>query len=338
MKLPNLGVSWLVAALALVTAASAEDIQFISAGVAGEQAAPCECEECDAGCGILGEFEDCPQTEWMAFSGFDAWRGVADGSFINNSGMHTGLNAGGPLPGWDDSGLAWQLGGSFGVYDWNGRESSFFDELSRAQRQLMFTAGVFRRANADTPWSWGVVTDQMVNDNFGVFSTEPYLVQLRYQVAYATSSWNEIGFWGTTPLNRSQQLLLGVIPIETRGVGQANLFWHHKFDFAADSWLYFGLPTTDRVSGDGTLGNFLFGGTITAPLSDRLAVYGGFTYLNPTAPAVIASEEDSFNVTIGIAWYPGSNAVSRTVAGRQWLPYLPVANNGSFLVDQNFTF
>jgi len=328
--------SVLAVGLALVGPALAEEIRFISDQTAGDTAGPCEGGGCGDCCGVLGEFEDCPQATWLAFTGFDAWRGVADGSFNANFGMHTGINAGGPIP-WSDSGLAWQLGGSFGAYDWNGRVSSP-DELAGTQRQTIFTAGLFRRASADTPWSYGVVVDQMINDNFGVFATEPYLLQLRYQLAYAVSERNELGFWGTSPLNRSQQLLLGVIPIETRGVGQANLFWHHKFDFAADSWFYFGLPTTDRVSGDGTLGDFIFGAMLTAPLSDRLGMYANFAYLNPTAPVSFGAEEDSFNVTFGIAWYPHGNSVSRTVAGRQWMPYLPVANNGTFLVDQNLTF
>ena len=46
-----------------------------------------------------------------------------------------------------------------------------------------------------------------------------------------------------------------------------------------------------------------------------------------------ASVEDAYSVTFGFVWYPLGNARTKSVAGNCWMPYLPVANNGSFLVD-----
>ena len=45
-----------------------------------------------------------------------------------------------------------------------------------------------------------------------------------------------------------------------------------------------------------------------------------------------------FDIMSGISFYPSGNARTRTVAGQSWMPYLPVANNGSFMVDTNQTF
>jgi hypothetical protein len=289
--------------------------------------------------GLFNEVQD-DRRGLYAFSGFDSWRGVADGSYQGNNGLHTGVNLGDSLPLLEEYGLGWQLGGSFGVYDWNGRQSSN-DEFAATQQQSFITSGVFRRAHESSAWSGGIVVDQMLANNFGVFANEPYLAQVRYQLAYALSPRNELGFWGTQELNHSSQsfnTFFGPFIVTTRAVNQFNLFWRHKFDFGADGSLYVGAPTNDRVGLPGTLGNFIIGGTFNIPINDRLAVYTNVAYMNPTAsvpPSDSADMEDAVNVSVGLAWYPGRNAQSRTVAGRTWMPYMPVANNGTFFVDQD---
>ena len=55
--------------------------------------------------------------------------------------------------------------------------------------------------------------------------------------------------------------------------------------------------------------------------------------MRPTARAgSAASIEDAYSIGFGLTFYPGGNARTRTVAGNCWMPYLPVANNGTFLV------
>lgn len=290
---------------------------------------------------LFNEVQDDRRLGFYTFTGFDSWRGVADGDWQDNHGLHTGVNVGGPLPMLQEYGLAWQLGGSFGVYDWNGR-SSTFPENAATQQQSFITSGLFRRAHEASAWSGGIVLDQMIANNFGVYATEPYLLQLRYQWAYAFNVRNEFGFWGTQELNHATQIIPDFIPFPaaTRAVNQFNFFWRHKFDLGADASLYVGAPTNDRIGRQGTLGNLIVGGTFNIPLNDRLAVYSNIAYLNPTSANPDqgrADREDSFNFTLGVSWYPGRNARSRTVAGRTWMPYLPVANNGTFLVDQSVT-
>jgi len=48
--------------------------------------------------------------------------------------------------------------------------------------------------------------------------------------------------------------------------------------------------------------------------------------------------QETFFISIGIAFYHGCNSRTDSVSGQRWLPYLPVANNGSFIVDMNKTF
>jgi hypothetical protein len=61
--------------------------------------------------------------------------------------------------------------------------------------------------------------------------------------------------------------------------------------------------------------------------------------MHPSArPGDPGATEEAWNFTIGISFYPQSNARSETVAGNCWMPQLPVANNGTFLVDGNRQF
>jgi hypothetical protein len=56
--------------------------------------------------------------------------------------------------------------------------------------------------------------------------------------------------------------------------------------------------------------------------------------MHPSAqPGAVAAAEDAWNFSIGLAFYSGRTARSSTVAGQCWLPQMPIANNGSFLVD-----
>ena len=38
---------------------------------------------------------------------------------------------------------------------------------------------------------------------------------------------------------------------------------------------------------------------------------------------------------MGVVWYFGRNAVSHSINGKCWTPYMPMANNSNFLVDEN---
>ena len=42
-----------------------------------------------------------------------------------------------------------------------------------------------------------------------------------------------------------------------------------------------------------------------------------------------------YNVGMGIAWYFGGNANSNAINGKCNLPYMPVANNSTFMADAN---
>jgi hypothetical protein len=63
-------------------------------------------------------------------------------------------------------------------------------------------------------------------------------------------------------------------------------------------------------------------------------------YMHPTTPLVegtFGAIAGSWNFAFGMQYYPGKGARSSTVAGRSAMPYLPVANNGTFLTNTNRT-
>lgn len=310
-------------------------------------ASSCGCNSCcDNGCNsccddccndVCVDCEDCPTVGAYYFTNFESWRGISDGSFQNNNGIRTGLNVGSTI---GDSLVGWQLGGSYGAYDFNGRQSAP-DEASAQQEQFFITTGFFRRAGNGSNWSGGLVYDMMINDNWGVFSDEPYLTQWRGQMAYALSACNEIGVWGTMRDRGDSQVsnLFGGTT-RYRAVEQYNLFWHHNYECGADSWIWMGVVNDDdSLAATGGTYDWTLGGRFIAPMTDYWALTGDLQYVNPSSPTgPIAAREDAWFVSFGLVYFPGGAARNRSVAGRCSIPYMPVANNGNFVVDSNRTF
>ena len=160
------------------------------------------------------------------------------------------------------------------------------------------------------------------------------------QVGYAMSGKNEIGLWAAwRDYGRTQDYFTSELPITYEPIGQVNLFWHHKISAeGADTWLWMGVPAQTRINQafSGVLTDFTFGASVQSPMSDSLALAGTFQYAKAAASqGVLGSLEDSFDLSVSLVFYPGRCAKSKTVAGRAWMPLLPVANNGSFMVDRN---
>ena len=300
----------------------------------------CPCQSCCELHSLCFAYADpCPRVGVYAYAGFESWRGVSDG-LTNNNGAFTGANMGIPIPLLEDYGFGWQLGATYGVYDWMGRATNGSDEANRSQQQLMVTTGVFHRADENCGWSGGFVHDFMVNDNFGTLSMEPFLGQWRAQVGYAISGKNEFGVWAAWhDYGSTQSFFTPDLPITYEPIGQVNAFWHHKINpYGADTWVWLGVPSQTRINEafGGVLNDLTFGASVQAPMSDNLALSGNFQYAKAaSSQGILGSLEDSFDLSVSLVYYPGRTAKSRTVAGRTWMPLLPVANNGSFMVDRN---
>jgi hypothetical protein len=278
----------------------------------------------------------CPDWDLITFVGYDAFRSIVDDSWENN-GIHVGANLGTRLgPFSDATGVGFQIGGSFGVYDWSGSDSRPTDR-SAPQQQSFITYGLFRKPQQGSPWSAAISQDWMLNDNYGIFSTSPTVSQLRGEVSYAYDNCNELGVWGTAAVVSDHRDVSGVGATTWRPIDQINVYWHHKWEWkGADTSIWLGLPVEDHIGGEGNIGEWFAGAAANVPLNDRVALYTLVTYMRPTADnGAAAAETDSWNFTVGVSFSFTGSARSDTVAGRSWTPLLPVANNGYFLVNTN---
>jgi hypothetical protein len=278
--------------------------------------------------------DECPDWGLMTFLGYDAFRGVSQGGWATFGG-HVGFNLGTRLGHFSEwSGIGAQVGGSFGVFSWAGTDYQMAHH-NEAELQGFVTYGLFRKPTQCSHWNAGVVQDWMFNRNFSVFAENPSLSQLRGQVGYATSACNEIGVWGTVRVFDDTRTIDGFGWTTWRPINQISTYWHHKWHCGGpDTWLSIGIPEQSRLSGGGSLGDWLVSATTVYPFSDRVAPYTNVMYMHQSASAGDAgAQEDAWNLTIGIAFYPGRNARSTNVSGQRWMPLFPVANNGSFLVD-----
>jgi hypothetical protein len=283
--------------------------------------------------------DECPKRMLIAQVGYDTWRGISDGDWQNN-GIHTGLNFGTRLGRVSDlNGVGFQLGATVGAYNWAGTDYRL-SHLDQAQPQGFVTYGLFRHATETSPWTGALVQDWMLNSNYGVFAQNPTLGQWRGSLGYVVNPWNELGIWGTWRAHGDTRFIPGVGQTSWRPVNQFNVFWHYKWGPGQpDTWIWVGRPENDRLGGAGSLGDYLVGLLANAPLGDRVGLYALVTYMHQSAAAgPIGATEDAWNFTVGLSFYPARNSRTTTVAGQCWMPLMPVANNGYFLVDTNRTF
>jgi hypothetical protein len=265
------------------------------------------------------------------FAAVEGWQGPVDLGFGNgNFGGRVGINLGVPLL--ESLGIGGQLGVSYGAFNFHGRVNVGGGEDSAIEDHLMMTAGVFRRADlrpCGSRWSWGAAYDLLYADNIGLFSNELFLGQWRFQFGYALSEIDDVGVWTT---QGNEEETLAPTPFHVQPLHQYNMYWHHKWCAGADTRGWFGLAEDP--------GSLVFGTDLHYPLNDCLALIGTAQYILPSARGgefspVIQSgfAQEFWNVTIGLAYYPGGNAHSQTVAGRRWMPYFNVADNGSFALE-----
>jgi hypothetical protein len=294
----------------------------------------------------------CPAFGGYGYTGVDSFRGITNGTRPDNTGVVSAANFGGKLI--DDYGIGWQLGGSYGVYDFAGKPAPD-PQPATTMQQTFLTLGVFRRADADHRLSAGLVHDWMFTNNFGVFGNSPTLSQFRAQVAWAASAWNQIGVWGTVQ-DRTTSRATGAIgtPITYQAIDQVNVFWDHQYGaYGTTSRFSVGTPLGNRLDQTangfpvggfgGTLGQVILSTNWMAPITTRMSGYINAMYMAPSASAgttaggAVASAQEFWNISVGLAFSPRGNLRSKTIAGRTYMPYLPVANNSSFLVDSNKT-
>ncbi len=282
---------------------------------------------------------NCPRRGLVFFEGYEAFKGNSDGGWENN-GVHAGLNFGTRLGSVSElTGIGFQIGGSAAAYDWSGADYRLTHQ-NQAEPQGFVTYGLFRKPSNDFPWSAAVVQDWMINANYGVDAENPTLSQVRFQLGFAPSAMNEVGVWGAVRVLDDTRNVPTIGSTTWRPLDQLNAYWHHKWEAGgADTWLWIGAPEQDRFFGNGSLGDWIAGALANVPLNDRVGLYAMVSYMHASGRAgPAAAPDEAWDFIVGLTFYPRSNARSDSIAGQCWMPELPVANNGTFLVDGNRRF
>ncbi len=301
--------------------------QSETAGGAIDNPGPCGtcCNDCSAsgcGCGCVGTWHD----NTSAFFAGDGWNSIADDDDNNNFGFRLGFNSGFAL---GDSTLRGQFGLSYGAYDFHGRESSDTPEAASIEEQIFLTGGVYKRSDVccGDYLSYGLVYDAMITDNTGERAASIEIGQVRGVVGYALNEASEVGMWAAFRIDNDR-----VAGIPYRAMDQVNFFWHYNWIYGADTTAYLGWSDDP--------GMLVLGLNGQAPLSSSTALFGNVVYNLPSTGGGDARvgvddafNQETWNVTFGLVYYFGGKAVSRNVSGNAGLPLLPVADNGTFMLQ-----
>ena len=293
-------------------------------------------QRCGKGCNgcddCIGDWRD-NTVFWFGGDAFKSFGDIATPAapdplaLHSNFGLVTGMNTGFGL---GDSRVRGQAGASYGAYDLKGRSTtgglSSDDSL---EQQVFVTVGLYKRSDVcdGDNLSWAVAWDEFVGHQWGWQTNELHLSQVRYLAGVAVNDWNEIGFWGTFQTTDDEIALTPGGATRVHAMNQFNSYLRHNWEFGATTMAYVG------VLDNADIGDWVFGLLGESPMSNRAALYGNFTYVTPSsATGLVGAAEDTWNVSAGLVLYVGGKAVQPDVSGRQGLPLLPVANNGSFLV------
>lgn len=248
----------------------------------------------------------------------EGFKGPLDLNGANgNFGTRTTLNGAWPLL--SRLGLGAQLGTAVGWYDFKGTQ--FTGPASRFQSYT--TAGVFQQA-LEGDLQWGVAYDFLYDAYYKKFNFGQWRVKAGYQL----HPRHEVGAWATLAGYGDVAVIDAAGTINRfRPITQGCVYWQHAWQT--------GILTEARFGVSEKPGQFVYGGEALAPLSDSLALVGNFHFITAAGGPRNATSraEELWNVSLGLAWHPGSRA--RTAGGHRFRPLLGVADNGSFAVTRD---
>ncbi|MEC7500187.1 MAG: DUF6666 family protein [Planctomycetota bacterium] len=284
-----------------------------------------------------------PTLEFVDFSiGAESFAGPGDQGVNHNYGFNETVNLSGS---WLDGWVGWQVGARFVQADFNGMMVLSNGRLSNGRirhkddirHQEFLTVGLFHRATEFQPWQGGIAADFM-EDHF-YYKTD--LTQLRVEVSRRMWWRLDFGTWlvfrGDSEKNVEEYRPTIPTPTiaEYQAANQYTLFLQWAFPNGGEARIYGG-GGNDR---DGIIGGYFW-----SPLSHSIAVTGNFGYLFSgkknlvpgtaiTGGVPYKSLEDSYGLSLNVAWYPHRRA--RIGSRNPYRALFPVANNGTFFVKRN---
>ena len=258
--------------------------------------------------------------------GADSFRSLPEGSYSGNVGAVVALNLACAL---HRQGIGVQGGGSFGVYEWDGRAST---ESKALQLQGFATAGLFRMTPQVSGINAGACYDWNIEGKYGVFGLSPTLTQLRGQFGYLFNGNNEFGILGAYAMDTAHEKA-NALPVDFKAISQVSVFWRNIFRNRGETMLWAGSPYEKGLMyRSGRAGIYIAGASFKAPLTHCLSMYGHGIYMGARkGSAAVKSRNYAANVSIGLTYsFGGVKAGSR--------PYFSLANNSTFLVDTNTNY
>ncbi len=259
---------------------------------------------------------------------FDDFRGIYSGSWQNSFGALAALSFLIDFP----CSFSGALGGSYGLYDWAGRASTPYKNAKTYQQQGFLTAAFFWQTPQTLGCSAGIAYDWMLNKNFGLFALNPFLDQIRAQFGYSIRKKDEIGIWASYAIHTSDMQSQG-IPIQFKGISQANLFWNHVFSTQGNFMLWLGTPYQRGLFyTNGRAGTFILGTQFSIPATDSLCLEGHGSYMGARGRSgMVPSKNYGADLSFGLTYSWGKRLCAKKA-------YIPLANNSSFMVDTNQNF
>lgn len=256
----------------------------------------------------------------------DGFRSLPEGSFGGNWGALGALNLKAPLP----YSLSIQLAGSYGLYNWD-RKPSTFPEHS-VQQQGFVTFATSRQTEESSGLNAGLAYDCMINRNFGVFAVNPFFYQIRGQTGYLMKGGNELGVWASYGINTAHEEA-EQIPLRFRAISQVNLFWCHYYKNNGYTMIWAGTPyRRGLMYTSGRPGTFTLGAQFSVPMTSYFTIQGTAAYMGARkVEGIRPSLNYAADLSIGITYSFGKR---RIIQG----PYLTPANNSNFMADTNQNF
>ena len=226
-------------------------------------------------------------------------------------GLHAGFNTGLPLYRITCGIVSGQIGVST-------VQSNFEDGfLSNGDRQQTFiTAGLFRRV--DYGLQFGAVADILHE----TWVSDMDVVQMRGELSWVWPSGQSLGFRLTQNVQDAsgtigQFLLPG---LNAQSIDNYRLFYRHTCYNGGYAETFYGRSDESHS---------IFGVDFDLPLSSRIALQSGFTYLQPD-DVLPLSDNEAWNISLGVSFRP---------RGRDWYnfyhrPLFDVADNGSMIISR----
>ncbi|MFP6665798.1 MAG: DUF6666 family protein [Pirellulales bacterium] len=284
------------------------------------------CGSCDA-CGTGGYG---PYSPWSSIFhtsimlGVQGFKGPVDNGVNGSFGFSEGFNISAPLPLFDCRSYCHTVGMQFGMRfvqsNLNGHvaDSNFHDD---PREQVFMTAGLFKRADEHSPWQYGLVYDQMVDDYY----YQADIGQLRMEVSRFGWCGNEVGIMAAFRIGEDDAVpsLRGDQPF-TLGPNDYYTVFLRRALLCDGEWRVYAGPSGE---GDG-----LMGAEFWLPVNDSVALEGGVTYVFAEEGQPTAQQEDSYSIGLNLVWYPCRRA--RCAAGSPFRPLIGVASNGTFLSER----